>query len=133
MKIKKLSSVFGAEIDGVDLKAIDDGDFEEVYRAWVEYGVLRFRDQKLDDPQLEAFSARFGPLEKIPLRMTPEQAIMSATSLTAELLGWEDKVGEIAAGKYADIIAVHGDALDDISELEDVDFVMKGGVVYKNK
>ena len=62
-----------------------------------------------------------------------KQAIISATSLTAELLGWEDKVGEVAAGKYADIIAVHGDPLDDISELEDVDFVMKGGVVYKSK
>jgi imidazolonepropionase-like amidohydrolase len=58
---------------------------------------------------------------------------MSATSLTAELLGWEDKVGEIAAGKYADIIAVHGNPLENINELEDVDFVMKGGIIYKNK
>lgn len=78
-----------------------------------------------DNGKQFARAVRFG--------MTPQQALMSATSLTAELLGWEDKVGEIAAGKYADIIAVHGDALDDISELEDVDFVMKGGVVYKNK
>jgi imidazolonepropionase-like amidohydrolase len=65
--------------------------------------------------------------------MTPTQALMSATSLTAELLGWEDTVGEIAPGMYADIIAVHGDPLNDISEMEDVDFVMKGGVVYKDK
>jgi imidazolonepropionase-like amidohydrolase len=78
-----------------------------------------------DNGKQFARAVRFG--------MTPEQAIMSATSLTAELLGWEDKVGEIAPGKYADIIAVHGDPLEDISELEDVDFVMKGGVVYKNK
>jgi imidazolonepropionase-like amidohydrolase len=78
-----------------------------------------------DNGKQFARAVRFG--------MTPEQAIMSATSLTAELLGWEDKVGEIAAGKYADIIAVHGDPLADISELEDVDFVMKGGVVYKNQ
>jgi len=78
-----------------------------------------------DNGKQFARAVRFG--------MTPEQAIMSATSLTAELLGWEDQVGEIATGKYADIIAVHGDPLDDISELEDVDFVMKGGVVYKNK
>ena len=42
-------------------------------------------------------------------------------------------MGAIEEGLYADIIAVHGDPLDDISELEDVDFVMKGGVVYKNK
>ncbi len=73
MKIAKLSPVFGTEIDGIDLSTIGDGEFEEVYRAWVEYGVLRFRGQKLDDAQLEAFSARFGPLEKLPLRLTPEQ------------------------------------------------------------
>ena len=65
--------------------------------------------------------------------MTPVQAIQSATSVTADLLGWEDRVGEIAPGMYADIIAVNGSPLDDITELEDVDFVMKGGVVYKNK
>jgi taurine dioxygenase len=73
MNITPLSPVFGAEIEGVDLASIGDRDFEEVYRAWVEYGVLRLRGQALSDPQLEAFSARFGPLEKIPLMMTPEQ------------------------------------------------------------
>ncbi len=78
-----------------------------------------------DNGKQFARAVRFG--------MTPEQAIQSATSLTAELLGWEDQVGAIETGLYADIIAVHGDPLDDISELEDVDFVMKGGVVYKNK
>jgi imidazolonepropionase-like amidohydrolase len=65
--------------------------------------------------------------------MTPEQAIQSATIVSAELLGWEDRVGRIAPGYFADIIAVHGDPLQEIEELEDVDFVMKGGVVYKNK
>ena len=78
-----------------------------------------------DNGKQFARAVRFG--------MTPAQALMSATSLTAELLGWEDSVGAIEPGMYADIIAVHGDPLDDISEMEDVDFVMKGGVVYKNK
>ncbi len=78
-----------------------------------------------DNGKQFARAVRFG--------MTPTQAIQSATSLTAELLGWEDRVGAIAPGMYADIIAVSGDPIDDISELEDVDFVMKGGVVYKNK
>jgi imidazolonepropionase-like amidohydrolase len=63
--------------------------------------------------------------------MTPLQAIQSATINSAKLLGWEDRVGQIAPGYYADIIAVDGDPLADIAELEDVDFVMKGGVVYK--
>ena len=72
MNITPLSQAFGAEVDGVDLTNIGDRDFERVYQAWVEYGVLRFRDQALDDPQLEAFSARFGTLEKIPVKLTPE-------------------------------------------------------------
>ena len=78
-----------------------------------------------DNGKQFARAVRFG--------MTPSQALMSATSLTAELLGWEDKVGVIEPGLYADIIAVDGNPLDDISEMEDVDFVMKGGVVYKKK
>ncbi len=78
-----------------------------------------------DNGKQFARAVRFG--------MTPAQAIQSATSVTADLLGWEDSVGQIAPGMYADIIAVHGDPLEDISELEDVDFVMKGGVVYKSK
>lgn len=63
--------------------------------------------------------------------MTPLQAIQSATINSAKLLGWEDRVGQIAPGFYADIIAVDGDPLTDIAELEDVNFVMKGGVIYK--
>ena len=78
-----------------------------------------------DNGKQFARAVRFG--------MTPSQAIMSATSLTAELLGWEDKVGAIEPGLNADIIALDGDPLHDISELEDLDFVMKGGVIYKNQ
>lgn len=64
--------------------------------------------------------------------MTPMQAIQSATVNAADLLGWADRVGAIAPGTYADIIAVRGDPLSDISVLERVDFVMKGGRVVKN-
>ena len=78
-----------------------------------------------DNGKQFARAVRFG--------MTPAQAIQSATSVSADLLGWEDRVGEIAPGMFADIIAVHGNPLDDISELEDVDFVMKGGVIYKDQ
>ena len=78
-----------------------------------------------DNGKQFARAVRFG--------MTPAQAIQSATSVSADLLGWEDRVGEIAPGMYADIVAVDGNPLDDIAELEDVDFVMKGGVVYKSE
>ncbi|PYV45554.1 MAG: Xaa-Pro dipeptidase [Acidobacteria bacterium] len=65
--------------------------------------------------------------------MTPMQAIQSATKTAAELLGWSDKVGSITPGKLADIVAVGGDPLKDVSVLENVSFVMKDGVVYKNE
>jgi imidazolonepropionase-like amidohydrolase len=65
--------------------------------------------------------------------MTPMQAIRSGTVVPAELLGWGDKMGTIEAGKWADIVAVSGDPLKDISEVERVKFVMKGGTVYKNE
>ena len=62
--------------------------------------------------------------------MTPAQALRSATTSAAELLGWSDQVGSIEAGKFADIVAVPGDPLADVSQLEKVDFVMKGGKIY---
>jgi imidazolonepropionase-like amidohydrolase len=65
--------------------------------------------------------------------MTPMQAIRSGTVVPAELLGWSDKVGTIEAGKWADIVAVSGDPLKDITELKRVKFVMKAGTVYKNE
>ncbi len=63
--------------------------------------------------------------------MTPEQAIRSATFNAAELLGMQNDVGSIAPGKYADLVAVKGDPLKDIGVLQKIDFVMKGGEVYK--
>ncbi len=65
--------------------------------------------------------------------LTPAQAIQSATVNAAELLGWADRVGSIEPGKFADLIAVEGDPLGDITTLEHVKFVMKGGEVFKNE
>jgi imidazolonepropionase-like amidohydrolase len=63
------------------------------------------------------------------IEMSPAQAIRTATVNAAELLGWSDKVGRVAPGHYADLIAVDGDPLADVRELERVRWVMKGGVV----
>jgi imidazolonepropionase-like amidohydrolase len=71
-----------------------------------------------------AFMVKYG--------MTPMQAIQAATSNAADLLGRSSELGSIKAGKYADLIAVSGDPLQDISLLENVQFVMKDGKVYKS-
>ncbi|MBP7482008.1 MAG: amidohydrolase family protein, partial [Lacunisphaera sp.] len=65
--------------------------------------------------------------------MTPMQAIQAATTSAADLIGWKDKVGQIAPGFYADLIAVSSDPLADVTALEHVDFVMKGGQIVKNQ
>jgi imidazolonepropionase-like amidohydrolase len=65
--------------------------------------------------------------------MTPAQAIQSATLVAAEMMGWQDRIASIEKGKFADIIAVAGDPLNDITELERVKFVMKGGQVVRDE
>lgn len=67
MKISPLAKALGAEISGVDVRSLTSDAFEAIYQAWLEYGVLRIRQQQLDDDSLMAFSERFGPLERIPL------------------------------------------------------------------
>ncbi len=65
--------------------------------------------------------------------MPPMEAVQSATVVAAELLGLEDRLGSVEEGKIADLIAVRGDPLEDITRLEKVAFVMKEGVVYKSE
>jgi imidazolonepropionase-like amidohydrolase len=77
--------------------------------------------QALDFEQL----VKFGGL-------TPVRAIQAATVINAEALGWQNQIGSIDEGKYADMIAVSGDPLADITELQRVKFVMKGGKIIKN-
>jgi imidazolonepropionase-like amidohydrolase len=77
-----------------------------------------------DNAKQFAYMVKFG--------MTPAQAIHAATTNAADLIGRSKDVGSIEAGKYADIIAVSADPLVDVRVLENVGFVMKGGVVYKD-
>src|SRR5437763_1989 len=69
----------------------------------------------------------------VKLGLTPLQAIQAATVNAADLLGWSDKIGGIDPGKWADIIAVDGDPLQDVTTLEHVKFVMKGGAVVEDE
>ena len=69
------------------------------------------------------YMVRFG--------MTSMQAVRSATIVAAELMGWDDRIGSVEPGKLADLVAVEGDALEDVARLTDVAFVMKGGEMLK--
>jgi imidazolonepropionase-like amidohydrolase len=80
------------------------------------------------------FDWKIDPAKEFPIMvkygMTPAQALRSATMTAAELLGMQDKIGSVEAGKFADIVAVPGDPMADVQQLEKVNFVMKGGTVY---
>jgi imidazolonepropionase-like amidohydrolase len=74
--------------------------------------------------ELEWFVRRAG--------MSPARAIQSGTIVNAEVMGWQDRIGSIEKGKYADLIAIAGDPLADITELQRVKLVMKGGRIIRN-
>lgn len=84
--------------------------------AWYAHGT-----QALD---FEALVHRAG--------LPPSRALQAATVINADMMGWEDRVGSVDPGKYADLIAVSGDPLADITELQRVKFVMKGGKIIRN-
>ena len=81
--------------------------------------------KKLNEAQEFEYYVKYG--------MTPMQAIRTGTTTAAELLGWSDKMGSIEVGKWADLVAVSGDPLKDITELQRVKFVMKAGSIFKNE
>jgi imidazolonepropionase-like amidohydrolase len=82
-------------------------------------------------PWTEPIAAEFSRM--VELGMSPAAALRSATSLPAEMLGLTGQIGVVAPGAYADLVAVRGDPLKDVKELERVGFVMKDGVVFKSE
>jgi imidazolonepropionase-like amidohydrolase len=77
----------------------------------------------LNAHEIDVYVNQFG--------MSPLAGIQTGTLNAADLMGWSDKVGSIAPGKWADVIAVESDPLKDVKVLQQVKFVMKSGVVYK--
>jgi imidazolonepropionase-like amidohydrolase len=102
-------------------------NFEKAFKAGVKmaFGTDAGVYPHGDNARQFAVMVRFG--------MTPAQAIRTATFNSADLIGRSKDVGTIEAGKFADIIAVEGDPLQDVTKLQNVSFVMKGGVIYKDK
>ncbi len=82
------------------------------------------------DGTKETALQHFGVLVK--WGMTPAQALQTATSTASEIMGWQDRIGSVEKGKFADLIAVSGDPLADITEMLRIKFVMKGGQIVRN-
>src|SRR6202051_3968952 len=86
---------FGAEVTGIDLRTITDADFARIHQAWIDHQVLLFRDQALGDPDLIAFSRRFGDLDWAPIQENgrrfvagmPEIYIVSNVKVDGEAIG----------------------------------------------
>ena len=72
MKITPIKTSFVADISDIDLTEVSAPEFDRLYAAWLTYGVLRVRDQAITEDQLQSFSAKFGPLEEIPMGRMPE-------------------------------------------------------------
>ncbi|HEY0005834.1 MAG TPA: amidohydrolase family protein [Pyrinomonadaceae bacterium] len=124
----------------------DTADFEAWLKEYLELTPRRFQramkagvkiaagsDQYFIYPGRTRGQATLLMLETLVSEGLPAlEAIRAATVNASELLGWQDRIGTIEAGKYADIIAVEGDPLKEIKELQRVSFVMKDGVVIRN-
>ena len=109
----------------VDMIKIHEDTFRRALKAGVKiaFGTdVGGFDWKIDPAKEFAIMVKYG--------MTPAQALRSATVTASELLGMQDKIGSLEAGKFADIVAVPADPMADIQQLEHVNFVMKGGIVH---
>ena len=74
LEVNPITNGFVADIIGVDVKSLTDAEFEQIYSAWLEFGVLRLRGQALNEDELQRFSERFGPLEEAPFGKMSETA-----------------------------------------------------------
>ena len=109
----------------IDMIKIHEDTFRRALKAGVKIAFGTDAggfDWKIDPAREFAIMVKYG--------MTPAQALRSATVTASELLGMQEKIGSLEAGKFADIVAVPADPLADIQQLEHVNFVMKGGAVY---
>jgi imidazolonepropionase-like amidohydrolase len=109
------------------IKQLKDQSFQLVLKSGLPIG---FATDSAVVPHGEN-AREFG--YRVRLGQSASDAIVSATKMAAEIMGWSDRVGTVEPNKFADMIAVPGDPLRDITELEHVRWVMKGGIVYKEK
>jgi imidazolonepropionase-like amidohydrolase len=110
----------------VDVSAVAKSNIKRAIQAGVKVALgtdAAVYPHGLNAHELDVYVNQIG--------MTPLAALQTATVNAADLMGWSAKTGSLEAGKWADIIAVDRNPVEDVRVLEDVRFVMKGGVVYK--
>ena len=112
----------------VDVSAVAKGNIKRAMQAGVKIALgtdAAVYPHGLNAHELDVYVNQLG--------MTPIAALQSATINAADLMGWSAKTGTLEAGKWADIIAVEKNPIDDVRVLQDVKFVMKAGMVYKGE
>jgi imidazolonepropionase-like amidohydrolase len=112
----------------IDVSAVEKANAKKAIAAGVKVALgtdAAVYPHGLNAHELDVYVNQFG--------MTPLAALQTATLNAADLMNWTSHVGALEAGKWADIIAVNGDPLKDIRLLQNVQFVMKSGTVYKNE
>jgi imidazolonepropionase-like amidohydrolase len=109
-----------------EIRGIQDAGFRRALRAGIPIGLGSDAAVVPHGENAKELTTRVNLGER------PMDAIVSATALNAQILGWSDRIGTVEAGKLADLVAVAGDPLADVSVLERVGFVMKGGAVYRD-
>ena len=101
MKIIPTGAALGAEISGVDLRSVSDGDFDRIHRAWIDNLVLLFRGQTLSDDDLIAFSRRFGALDWAPVQETGRRFVEGHPEIyvVSNVIENGEPIGSLGAGE----------------------------------
>ena len=102
LEVVPTGAALGAEVQGVELRRVDDATFAAIHRAWVDHAVLLFRGQSLSDDDLIAFSRRFGPLDWAPVQENGRRFVEGKPELYSEVrevLRHDRHMAEIVAGR----------------------------------
>jgi imidazolonepropionase-like amidohydrolase len=140
-ELKKRNETFVPTI--LDIRDLEPGDLRNSGGKYSRWRLLQVSFKKALAANLKiGFGSGAGPFPHgtqadafpymVEWGMTPAQALQTSYVAGAELMGWQDRIGSLEKGKFADLIAVSGDPLADITEMQRVKFVMKGGVAVRN-
>ena len=101
LQIIPTGKALGAEIHGIDVRKINDDEFESIYRAWLDHQVLLFRDQQLSDGDLIAFSRRFGELDHAPIQETGRRFVEGHPEIyiVSNVIENGEPIGSLGAGE----------------------------------